>query len=107
MRENINHRSSEGTFLISTPGSASIYQWIEAKATAITTWAVNRPDHRTSRGVKNADNPVPIMPAPKTPVARPRRAGSNQLFTKGMPAANTVPATPRKKPNANNSVVCV
>ncbi len=58
---------------------------------------------RTSRGVKNADKAVPPMPAPKTPVAKPRRAGSNQALTKGMPTAKVVPATPRKKPNTRSS----
>ena len=38
------------------------------------------------------------MPAPKTPVANPRRAGSYQLLRKGIPAAKLVPAIPRKKP---------
>src|SRR5206468_1568220 len=58
---------------------------------------------RTSRGVKKADKAVPPMPAPKTPVAKPRRAGSNQAFTNGIPTANVVPATPRKKPNTRSS----
>ena len=62
-----------------------------------------RPNHRTNRGVKNADNAVPTMPAPNTPVAKPRRAGSYQLFENGMPTAKIVPATPRKNPNAISS----
>jgi hypothetical protein len=58
---------------------------------------------RTSRGVKKADSAVPPMPAPKTPVAKPRRAGSNQALTNGMPTANVVPAKPRKKPKTNSN----
>ena len=51
-----------------------------ASATAMMMCVVNRPNHRTNRGVKNADSAVPTMPAPNTPVAKPRRAGSYQLF---------------------------
>jgi hypothetical protein len=58
---------------------------------------------RTSRGVKKADKAVPPIPAPKTPVAKPRRAGSNHAFTNGMPTANVVPATPRKKPKTSSN----
>lgn len=57
----------------------------------------------TSRGVKKEDKAVPPMPAPKTPLAKPRRAGSNHAFTNGMPTANVVPAKPRKKPNTKSS----
>ena len=46
---------------------------------------------------------MPPIPAPKTPVAKPRRAGSNQALTNGMPTAKVVPATPRKKPNTSSS----
>jgi hypothetical protein len=53
--------------------------------------------------VKNADNAAPIMPIPKTPVAKPLRAAPNQLLANGMPTAKTVPATPRRKPNASSS----
>ncbi len=48
--------------------------------------------------MKNADSAVPPIPAPKMPVAKPRRLGWYQLFTNGMPAAKLVPAIPRKKP---------
>ncbi|CAH0257399.1 hypothetical protein SRABI128_03058 [Microbacterium sp. Bi128] len=41
------------------------------------------------------------MPAPKTPVAKPRRAGSYQALTKGIPTAKTVPATPSSTPAAS------
>ena len=46
---------------------------VTARATAMITCAVSRPNHRTNRGVKNADSAVPTMPAPNTPVAKPRR----------------------------------
>ena len=41
---------------------------------------------------------VPPMPAPKMPIASPRRSGGNQALTNGTPTANAVPAMPRKKP---------
>ena len=43
------------------------------------------------------------MPAPKTPVAKPRRSARYQALTKGMPTANVVPAMPRKNPNRSIS----
>ena len=43
------------------------------------------------------------MPAPKMPVAKPRRAGSNQALTNGMPTANVVPAMPRKKAETSSN----
>ena len=67
------------------------------------TWVVNRPNQRTNRGVKNADSAVPTIPMPKTPVAKPRREASYQLFANGMPTAKTVPAMPRKKPHTSNN----
>jgi len=76
---------------------------VAAKATAMTTCVGNRPNHRTNRGVKNADKAVPTMPMPNTPVAKPRRAGSYQLFANGIPIAKTVPATPRKKPDTSSN----
>ena len=48
--------------------------------------------------MKNADRAVPPIPAPKTPVAKPRRSAWNHALTKGIPTANVVPAIPRKKP---------
>ena len=41
---------------------------------------------------------VPPMPAPKMPIASPRRSGGNHALTNGTPTAKTVPAMPRKKP---------
>ena len=41
---------------------------------------------------------MPPIPAPKTPVAKPRRDGSYQALTKGIPTAKTVPATPSSSP---------
>src|SRR3954468_24890194 len=38
MRENINHRSSEGTFLISTPKYPPVCRWIQAKRLHIPHW---------------------------------------------------------------------
>jgi hypothetical protein len=35
MRENINHRSSEGTFLIPTPGCSSVCRWTQAKPNTV------------------------------------------------------------------------
>ena len=67
------------------------------------TWVVNRPNQRTNRGVKNADSAVPTIPMPNTPVAKPRREASYQLFANGMPTAKTVPAIPRKKPHTSNN----
>ena len=46
---------------------------------------------------------VPPMPAPKTPMARPRRSGGNHALTNGTPTANAVPAMPRKKPPTSSS----
>ena len=60
------------------------------------------PNQSTKRGVKKADSAVPPMPAPKTPVANPRRDGSNHAFTNGIPTANVVPAMPRKNPNTSS-----
>ena len=45
--------------------------------------------------VKNADNAVPTMPMPNTPLAKPRRDGSYQALENGTPTAKIVPATPR------------
>ena len=67
------------------------------------TWVVKAPNHVTKRGVKNADSAVPPMPAPKTPVAKPRRDGGYQALTNGMPTAKAVPAIPRKNPKINSS----
>ena len=50
---------------------------------------------------------VPPMPAPKMPMARPRRSGGNQALTNGTPTANAVPAMPRKKPPTSSSGVGV
>jgi hypothetical protein len=41
---------------------------------------------------------VPPMPMPKTPMAKPLRAGGYQAETSGTPTANVVPPRPRKKP---------
>src|SRR4030095_3484445 len=41
---------------------------------------------------------VPPMPTPKTPMAKPRRAGGYQPDTRGTPTANAVPPIPRKNP---------
>src|SRR5690606_5017205 len=60
------------------------------------------PNHTTMRGVKNDESAVPPMPAPKTPVAKPRRGLSYHAFTNGMPTANVVPAMPRKNPNTSS-----
>ena len=76
---------------------------VAANATAMMMCVVIRPNHLTNLGVKNADSAVPTMPAPNTPVAKPRRAGSYQLFENGMPTAKIVPATPRKNPNTINN----
>ena len=46
---------------------------------------------------------VPPMPAPKTPIASPRRSGGNQALTKGTPTANAVPPMPRKKPPTSSA----
>ena len=62
---------------------------------AISRCVWKKPIDRASRGVKNADTAVPIMPMPKTPLAKPRRAGSYQALENGMPTAKIVPATPR------------
>ncbi len=51
-----------------------------------------------SRGVKNAETAVPIMPMPNTPVANPRRFASYHALENGTPTAKIVPATPRTKP---------
>ncbi len=48
--------------------------------------------------MKNDDRAVPPIPAPNTPAAKPRRDGSYQALTNGIPTANVVPAMPRKKP---------
>ena len=53
--------------------------------------------------MKYADSAVPPMPAPNTPVAKPRRGASYQAFTNGMPVAKLVPAMPRKNPNTISS----
>ena len=58
----------------------------------------------TNRGVKKADSAVPPMPAPKTPVAKPRRDGVYQALTNGMPTAKVVPAMPSRKPKTSSSV---
>ena len=66
------------------------------------TCAGTYPNQMTKRGVKNADNAVPPIPAPKTPVAKPRRAGSYQALANGMPIANVVPPMPRKNPKTSS-----
>ena len=76
---------------------------VTASATATMTWVVNSPNQRTNRGVKKADSAVPTMPMPNTPVAKPRRGASYQLFANGIPTAKIVPAMPRKKPNTSSS----
>ncbi|CFA94444.1 Uncharacterised protein [Mycobacterium tuberculosis] len=77
---------------------------VDASAAATMAWVVNRPNHRTNRGVKNAESAVPTMPIPNTPVEKPRRAGWYQLLANGMPTAKIVPATPRKSPkNTSNA----
>ena len=43
------------------------------------------------------------MPAPNTPVAKPRRDFSYHALTNGIPTANVVPPMPRKKPNTSSS----
>ena len=43
------------------------------------------------------------MPMPKTPSARPRRAGGYQALTSGTPTANAVPPRPRKNPPIRSS----
>src|SRR5690349_17514856 len=48
--------------------------------------------------VENDAMAVPPMPAPKMPMAVPRRAGGYQLLTNGTPMANVVPPRPRKNP---------
>ena len=64
-------------------------------------WVGMYPNQSTNRGVKKADSAVPPIPAPKTPVAKPRRESSYQLLTSGIPTAKTVPATPSS--NAHNT----
>ena len=59
------------------------------------------PNQSTNLGVKKADRAVPPMPAPKTPVANPRRSASNHAFANGMPTAKVVPPIPRKKPKSS------
>ena len=46
---------------------------------------------------------VPPMPAPKMPIASPRRSGGNQALTNGTPTAKAVPPMPRKKPPMSSS----
>ena len=50
---------------------------------------------------------VPPMPAPKMPIASPRRSGGNHALTKGTPTANAVPPMPRKNPPTSSSGVGV
>ena len=76
---------------------------VSARATAMMTCAGTYPNQMTKRGVKNADSAVPPMPAPKTPVAKPRRAGSYQALANGIPIAKVVPAIPRKNPKTSSS----
>ena len=76
---------------------------VTARAIATTTWVDIIPNQSTNRGVKKADNAVPTMPIPNTPVAKPRREASYQLFANGIPTAKTVPAMPRKKPKTSSS----
>ena len=57
----------------------------------------------TSFTVVRALIAVPPMPAPKTPMARPRRSGGNQALTNGTPTANAVPPMPRKKPPTSSA----
>ena len=71
---------------------------VSASATAMITCAATDPNQATKRGVKNADRAVPPMPAPKTPVAKPRRAGWYQALTNGMPTANVVPGNAEEEP---------
>ena len=47
-------------------------------------------------GVSNAEAAAPPIPAPTTPVARPRRIGSNQALTNGIPTANVAPLMPSR-----------
>ena len=52
----------------------------------------------------NAAMAVPPMPAPKMPIAVPRRFGGNQELTVGTPTANEVPPMPRKNPPMSRTV---
>ena len=98
---------STGSVFAVKPGALRITTMhstaVRASATATMTWVAKKPNHRTNRGVKKAESAVPTMPIPKTPVAKPRRAGSYQLFANGIPTAKIVPATPRKNPNTSSS----
>ncbi len=72
-------------------------------AAHMTRWVRSSPKDSTSGGVSHADRAVPPMPAPKTPVAKPRRSGRYQAFAKGTPTAKEVPATPRRKPETSRA----
>ncbi len=47
---------------------------------------------------------VPPIPAPKTPIAIPRRSGGNQRLTNGTPTAKAVPPMPRKNPPTSSAI---
>src|SRR5664279_1689156 len=69
-----------------------------ASTTAVSTNGAAMPCAAESLTVVSALIAVPPMPAPKTPMAVPRRSGANHALTNGTPTAKAVPAIPRKKP---------
>ena len=62
------------------------------------------PKASRSRRVVNAATAVPPMPAPKMPIAVPRRFGGNHELTVGTPTAKEVPPMPRKKPPMSSTI---
>jgi hypothetical protein len=61
------------------------------------------PPASTSWTVVSALIAVPPIPAPKIPIASPRRCGGNQALTNGTPTANAVPPMPRKNPPTSSA----
>ena len=74
-----------------------------ASAIAVTRNGAAMPCAPTSLTVVRALIAVPPMPAPKTPMAMPRRLGGNQALTNGTPTAKAVPAMPRKNPPTSSA----
>src|SRR5664279_149013 len=66
-----------------------------ASMTAVSTNGAAMPCAAESLTVVSALIAVPPMPAPKTPMAVPRRSGANHALTNGTPTAKAVPAIPR------------
>ena len=67
---------------------------VATSAAAMMTWVIVSAEQVHKRGVKKDEKAVPPMPAPKTPVAKPRRDFSYQALTNGIPTANVVRRSP-------------